>query len=1039
MTEVREDIWQRYVLVSHLLLALAICHITMQAPGLYETVNLFISNKSCMVVAYNYAFMLFTVICRIPVLMFIGRLATVETEQLVDMARNYLMDAVIFLVLSKPRLNGRELPLGSIIKYLTLLVALKSFHVLIYIRLNNMFQMDIPSYWSILRLCTFIYLMAMTDLRLLTTFWDDINFKNTFTIWLVFELFAMLLLCVFSAMRFVVNLLDHYYEAGLGNKTTINFYLELLHDALSLSFFTVFMAIFYVHNPNNMPAYMVIDIIHVVKNLTERVTLLMHYRQMVAIMESKYPKPTQEEKDADGTCIICRDVFDDDARKIECGHIFHLSCLKSWLFQHSTCPTCRAPIKAELPEHKQRSAISRAMIRVERKIHRALLWTQRTTKKIITRIKLYIGDDPETKNLRKFMKNVTAPIAQRILAELRREKVLCEFSVGDVPVVGNDISDCRDVFGDNINQDNNEPKGEVIAKAKDPKTDAAYQSADLDPEHLHSGEQPIEITERNIDTSVSGSDHMRDVAPTTNYQSETLADRVSDIKDTRGPIDSSPLNRKKKGSSEGARDETSDNDQERPSSGDDSDSDEEGNPEKAAAPYQDVTITDTEQFVTSYEDVMMELSGAELQPLVHRLDLPEWIRESCQQRVDPNKKNKAELVKILKKLNVIRKKLMAINRERQNNESSNSRSSQAPKTAANSEQPETKAARPESGCDCKSTPKPRQLSPSAIREIRIAKLSGNATEAKVTFKKEDRTYQQEGKGESNKETEATTAGVKGETECTCEKSEPKPEIIDTSDPSSSRNVPRASASAELPRSFSNTSRNSSMGNNDLPSIAVQSFSGSNFSSLSLLPSSIEVPPVTPSLVRTNPNVPTTRTESDPDLEPDAIEALLNEFHVLEKGSDSDILIPSNEENDELMLSHITSQDLEPHMLEFYVTYGKVLRMCFLIAEGLSRSDERLQRAFATNSRMTMAAMPTELQRNVTRDIVSSIICGPITRERLQELHNEYTRRSFIYQDGLWRLGRSDVSLDVIENVITSMSIMTSILADELEKAAARKL
>eukprot|EP00494_Astrolonche_serrata_P010053 UN10112 len=32
------------------------------------------------------------------------------------------------------------------------------------------------------------------------------------------------------------------------------------------------------------------------------------------------------------------------AKKLLCGHLFHVHCLRSWLQRQHTCPTCRAPI-----------------------------------------------------------------------------------------------------------------------------------------------------------------------------------------------------------------------------------------------------------------------------------------------------------------------------------------------------------------------------------------------------------------------------------------------------------------------------------------------------------------------------------------------------------------------------------------------------------------------------------------------------------------------------------------------------------------------
>jgi hypothetical protein len=44
----------------------------------------------------------------------------------------------------------------------------------------------------------------------------------------------------------------------------------------------------------------------------------------------------------DNSCIICyEDMKTNDSLKLECGHRFHSHCIKSWLNEQSTCPTCR--------------------------------------------------------------------------------------------------------------------------------------------------------------------------------------------------------------------------------------------------------------------------------------------------------------------------------------------------------------------------------------------------------------------------------------------------------------------------------------------------------------------------------------------------------------------------------------------------------------------------------------------------------------------------------------------------------------------------
>lgn len=44
-------------------------------------------------------------------------------------------------------------------------------------------------------------------------------------------------------------------------------------------------------------------------------------------------------------CSICFDEVNQDIETLNCGHVFHHSCMNHW--QENTCPMCRQPIVVE--------------------------------------------------------------------------------------------------------------------------------------------------------------------------------------------------------------------------------------------------------------------------------------------------------------------------------------------------------------------------------------------------------------------------------------------------------------------------------------------------------------------------------------------------------------------------------------------------------------------------------------------------------------------------------------------------------------------
>jgi len=76
-------------------------------------------------------------------------------------------------------------------------------------------------------------------------------------------------------------------------------------------------------------------------NLREKIASYRNYRKLAQNMKTRYPDVSGEQlASMDDICAICHDRME-IAKKLPCNHIFHHSCLRSWLEHHSNCPTCR--------------------------------------------------------------------------------------------------------------------------------------------------------------------------------------------------------------------------------------------------------------------------------------------------------------------------------------------------------------------------------------------------------------------------------------------------------------------------------------------------------------------------------------------------------------------------------------------------------------------------------------------------------------------------------------------------------------------------
>ncbi len=135
-------------------------------------------------------------------------------------------------------------------------------------------------------------------------------------------------------------------------RITATFVVELMALAAKFLFhLTLFVAVFTLYG---LPINIIRDFYLAFMKLKQRLIAFSSYRRLTSNMDSRFQAVTSEEEldKAGRTCIICREKM--EVRGIHgnckilpmCNHIFHKHCLREWLVQQQSCPTCRADIQA---------------------------------------------------------------------------------------------------------------------------------------------------------------------------------------------------------------------------------------------------------------------------------------------------------------------------------------------------------------------------------------------------------------------------------------------------------------------------------------------------------------------------------------------------------------------------------------------------------------------------------------------------------------------------------------------------------------------
>ncbi|MFH4983039.1 hypothetical protein AB6A40_009748 [Gnathostoma spinigerum] len=80
-------------------------------------------------------------------------------------------------------------------------------------------------------------------------------------------------------------------------------------------------------------------------SLTTRISRHLKYRRITAHISTNYREATESELSAEASCAICWEQMS-SARVLPCNHYFHEWCLRGWLEQDSSCPTCRIALSS---------------------------------------------------------------------------------------------------------------------------------------------------------------------------------------------------------------------------------------------------------------------------------------------------------------------------------------------------------------------------------------------------------------------------------------------------------------------------------------------------------------------------------------------------------------------------------------------------------------------------------------------------------------------------------------------------------------------
>ena len=344
--------FESYVILSVAALATKVFHAARKFSQIYPAAVHLTQDRISQGIFLNFALCLLLILGKLVLWIFCGRLRDLERESLIESAKSFLTDTLLFLVFYSPTIDDREVGTTWLIVAVTVAIFLKVFHIIAATRVVHMFEIGIPSTSVITRVSLLLLILGSLDLLLIFKCFPLASSRSTFSTWSVFQASMLYLSVLSTSAKLTINAIDLRLDHGLTMKPSFLFFVDLAADILQMVAYAMFLAVFVLHNPGKIPLYALSDMAGVLRQLTIRLQSFIRYRALTKNMETRFLDPTPEELANAESCIICRDQFDENmanAKKLPCGHIFHVNCLRNWFLMQQTCPTCRAEIPEPQP------------------------------------------------------------------------------------------------------------------------------------------------------------------------------------------------------------------------------------------------------------------------------------------------------------------------------------------------------------------------------------------------------------------------------------------------------------------------------------------------------------------------------------------------------------------------------------------------------------------------------------------------------------------------------------------------------------------
>uniref|UniRef100_A0A1S4E231 RING-type E3 ubiquitin transferase n=1 Tax=Cucumis melo TaxID=3656 RepID=A0A1S4E231_CUCME len=327
---------QTYAGISFIATIMVIYHAFNSRGQFYPALVYLSTSKINLVLLLNMGLVIMCILWQLTKKIFLGSLREAEVERLNEQSWKELMEILFAITIFRQDFSVAFLGM------VTALLLIKALHWLAQKRVEYMETTPSVPLLSHIRIVSFLGFLFVLDSLFFYNSIDSLiqTRKASVSLFFSFEYMILATTAVSTFVKYIFYVSDVLMEGQWERKPVYTFYLELIRDLLHLSMYLCFFLVIFM--TYGVPLHLIRELYEIFRNFRIRIADYIRYRKITSNMNDRFPDATPEElNSSDATCIICREEMT-VAKKLVCGHLFHVHCLRSWLERQHTCPTCRA-------------------------------------------------------------------------------------------------------------------------------------------------------------------------------------------------------------------------------------------------------------------------------------------------------------------------------------------------------------------------------------------------------------------------------------------------------------------------------------------------------------------------------------------------------------------------------------------------------------------------------------------------------------------------------------------------------------------------